>query len=491
VSEELCYLGLREVAALLRERKLSARELMQAQLEQIARWNPRVNAIVAKLPDEACMALADAADECTGKVRGALHGIPWAFKDLEPALGFPWSRGSPIFRDAWPTSDSILVERLRAAGVLAIGKTNTPEFGLGSQTYNSVYGTTVNPFDLTKTAGGSSGGAAAALACGMVAGADGSDLAGSLRNPAAFNNVVGFRPSVGLVPSGPGPLPFFGFAVKGPMARSVADVAFLLSILAGTDPRDPGCVPSRPEIFAADLMRSFRGVRVAWCPDLGGLPVDPDIRKVLEARRGVFEDLGCVVEEADPALAGAEELFLTLRAFRSWVYLGPLLTSHRDQLKPEAVGEIEDGARLSSSQVASALVHHGQLMERFAKFQERFPFMVSTVTQVLPFDASVHWPAQIGDAAMPHYIAWMRSLYWLSATFVPAIAVPAGFAGRLPVGLQLSGRFRDDLGVLQLAHAFEQATGAAAHRPPSSISKVVELQRHADIGLAQKGDGFL
>jgi amidase len=466
MSEDLCYLGLREVAELLRERKLSARELMQAQLKQIARWNPRINAIVAKYPDEQCLALADAADAAgVGGARGALHGIPWAFKDLEPAVGFPWARGSPIFRNEWPVADSILVERLRTAGVVPIGKTNTPEFGMGSQTYNPVYGTTRNPYDARKTAGGSSGGAAAALACGMLAGADGSDLAGSLRNPAAFNNGVGFRPSVGLVPSGPGPLPFLGFAVKGPMARSVADAAFLLSIMAGADARDPGAEPSQPERFAADLGRDFRGVRVAWCPDLGGLPLSAKIREVLERQRAVFEDLGCVVELADPDLRDAEELFLTLRAFRSWVYLGPLLESHRDQLKPDALQEIETGARLSAAQVANAMVQHGQLMERMRLFQERFPFMVSTVTQVLPFDATVHWPKQIEGAAMPHYIAWMRSLYWISATYVPAISVPAGFAEGLPVGLQISGRFRDDLGVLQLAQAFERATQIGKTRP--------------------------
>ena len=463
MSDDLCYLGLREVAGLLRGRQISARELMQAQLRQIARWNPRVNALVAKLPDERCLALADAADARAAD--GALHGIPWAFKDLEPAVGFPWARGSPIFRNEWPTSDSILVERLRAAGVLAIGKTNTPEFGMGSQTYNPVYGTTLNPYDLSKTAGGSSGGAAAALACGMLAGADGSDLAGSLRNPAAFNNVVGFRPSVGVVPAGPGPLPFLGFAVKGPMARSVSDAAFLLSIIAGADARDPGAEISNPQVFGADLARDFRGVRIAWCPDLGGLPLSPKIREVLEMQRAVFEELGCVVESADPDLKEAEELFLTLRAFRSWVYLGPLLKSHRDQLKPDALQEIETGARLSGVQVAAAMVHHGQLMERMRGFQERFPFMVSTVTQVLPFDASVHWPRAIEGTAMPHYIAWMRSLYWISATYVPAISVPAGFVDGLPVGLQISGRFRDDRGVLQLAQAFERATWVAKKRP--------------------------
>jgi amidase len=467
MSDELCYLGLREVTSLIRERRLSARELMQTQLAQIARWNPRINAIVAKLSDAECLRLADAADAraAKGDALGALHGIPWAFKDLEPAVGFAWTRGSPIFRHDLPDNDSILVERLRAAGAIPIGKTNVPEFGMGSQTFNPVYGATLNPFDTAKTAGGSSGGAAAALATGMLAGADGSDLAGSLRNPAAFNNVVGFRPSVGLVPAGPGPLPFLGFAVKGPMARSVADVAYLLAIMAGADARDPGSMASQPDGFAADLGSSCKDIRIAWCPDLGGLPLEPAIRQTLESQRGVFEDLGCVVEEADPQLHGAEELFLTLRAFRSWVYLGPLLESHHDVMKPEAVREIEDGARLSGAQVAQAMVHHGQLMERMRRFQERFPFMISAVTQVMPFDASIHWPAQIEGVVMEHYIAWMRSVYWISAAFVPAISVPAGFAGGLPVGLQISGRYRDDFGVLQLAHAFEGATAIGRCRP--------------------------
>jgi amidase len=195
------------------------------------------------------------------------------------------------------------------------------------------------------------------------------------------------------------------------------------------------------------------------------LPLDPSIRSVLEAQRKVFEDLGCVVEEANPHLEAAEELFLTLRAFRSWVYLGPLLNLHRDQMKPEAVKEIEDGARLSGAQIAAAMERHGQLMERMRRFQERYPFMVSAVTQVMPFDASLHWPAQVAGVTMEHYIAWMRSLYWISAAFVPALAVPAGFAAGLPVGLQITGRFRDDLGVLQLAHAFEQATAVGRRRP--------------------------
>jgi amidase len=468
--DDICYLNLRELARLVRTRQLSAHEVMRAHLAQIRRWNPQLNAIVAKLDDEACLALADAADArvSRGEPVGPLHGLPWAFKDLEPAIGFPWTRGSPIFRNERPAADSVLVGRLRQAGVLAIGKTNTPEFGMGSQTYNGVYGTTVNPYDLTKTAGGSSGGAAAAVAAGMLPGADGSDLGGSLRNPGNFNNVVGLRPTVGLVPTAPDALPLLGFSVKGPIARSVSDAAYLLAAMAGPDPRDPGCVPSDPGAFAGSLDRSFKGVRVAWCPDLGELPLDRRVRGVLESRRQTLESLGCMVEEAHPDLASADEVFLTIRAFRTWTNLGPLLAAHRADLKPEAIGEIERGARLTASELSNAMVRHGQILESMRVFQDRYPFMLCAVSQVPPFDASVHWPAEVDGAAMEHYIAWMKSAYWITATFHPAISVPAGFTAEgLPVGIQIVGRHRDDLGVLQLASAFEQMTAAGKRRPPA------------------------
>jgi amidase len=467
-SDDICFRSLRELARLLRGRHLSAREVMTAHLEQIRRWNPRLNAIVAKLDDESCLALADAADAraARGDPLGALHGLPWAFKDLEPAIGFPWTRGSPIFRNDRPTADSVLVERLRQAGVLPIGKTNTSEFGMGSNTYNGVYGTTRNPYDPTQCAGGSSGGAAAGVACGMLPGADGSDLAGSLRNPGNFNNVVGFRPTVGLVPTAPNTLPFLGFAVKGPIARSVPDVAYLLAAMAGPNVKDPGCTPSDPAMFLGALECSFRGVRAAWCPDLGGLPLDRRVRGILEAQRRTFEALGCIVEDAHPDLAAADEVFLTMRAFRTWTNLGPLLAAHRAEFKPEAIQEIEDGARLSASQISSAMVRHGQILESMRRFQDTYPFMLCAVNQVPPFDANLHWPGAIDRVPMPHYIAWMKSAYWITATFRPAISVPAGFTSEgLPVGVQIVGRYRDDLGVLQLANAFENATGIGRRRP--------------------------
>jgi amidase len=465
---EICFLSLRSLTASIRAREISAREVMTAQLEQIRRWNPKLNAIVAKLDDESCLRLADAADDhmARGGAAGKLHGVPWAFKDLEPAIGFPWSRGSTIFRDEMPAFDSVLVERLRQAGVVPIGKTNTPEFGMGGQSYNSVYGTTRNPYDQTKSAGGSSGGGAAAVACGMLAGADGSDLGGSLRNPASFNNIVGLRPSAGLVPLSPTVLPFYGLLVKGPMARSVSDVAYLLDAMVGSDHRDPASVDSLPDRFTGALDRDVRGTRIAWCPDLGRLPLDRRVREVIASQRQVFESLGCRTQETAPDLSDAEEVFLALRAFRSWIMMGPLLKEHRAKMKPEAVAEIEAGARVSSAQIASALLRQGEIMESMRRFYENHDFIVCAATQTPPLDASCHWPVEVDGRTMEHYMAWMRSLYWMTATANPAVVVPAGFTAEgLPVGIQIVGRYRDDWGTLQLAHAFEQAAQWGRRRP--------------------------
>jgi amidase len=463
----------RELADFIRTRKVSARDVMVAHLDQIGRVNPKINAIVAKLDDEKCLALADEADEQTAKGErvGPLHGLPLAFKDLEAAVGFPFTRGSPIYKDFMPTEDTVLVERLRRAGAIAIGKTNVPEFGMGSHTYNKVYGTTVNPYDPTKSAGGSSGGAGAALAAGLLPLADGSDLGGSLRNPANFNNVVALRPSVGLVPVAPSPLPWLGFLVKGPMARSVTDTAFLLSVMAGSDARDPACYPSDPSRFSGSLDRSHKGVRVAWCLNLGGLPLDQRVRSVLEVHRKTFEGLGCIVEEACPDLSGADEVFLTIRRWRAWALLGPLLEAHRNEMKPEAISEIESGARLSGSDIAKAMMRHGELMDRTRRFQEKYAFLLCAVNQLPPFDATIEWPREIAGAKMANYIAWMKSAYWITVTFCPAMSVPAGFTSDgLPVGIQIVGRYRDDLGTLELAHAFEQATGFGRKRPALALS---------------------
>jgi amidase len=466
---DLCFLTAIELETLIRTRKVSAREVMTAHLERIGRLNPKINAIVAKLDDEQCLALADAADQ--GGVRKEslppLHGLPIAFKDLQSAVGFPFTQGSPIFKDTMPAEDTVVVERLRQAGAIPIGKTNVPEFGMGSHTYNKLYGTTVNPYDLTKSAGGSSGGAGAALASGMLPIADGSDLGGSLRNPGNFNNVIGMRPSVGLVPRAPNALPLVGFTVDGPMARTVADAAYLLSVMAGADPRDPGCYSSDPSLFRGRLERSFKGTRIAWCPDLGGLPCDPRVRSVLEVQRHTFESLGCIVEEACPDLTDAESIFLTIRAFSNAAVLGRLLATSRHLMKPEAIWNIEAGLALTGEDLSRAMMQHAQLLERVRQFQEKYEFLVCAVNQVPPFEATLDWPKTVDGVTMTNYLEWMKTAYMISVTLRPAISVPAGFTSEgLPVGVQIVGRFRDDLSILQLAYAFEQATGFGKKRPP-------------------------
>lgn len=430
---------------LIRDKHVSAREVMADHLARINAQNPILNAIVARLDDQRCLALADEADRtlARGEV-GPLHGLPWAFKDLEDAVGFPNTMGSPIFKDRMPHQDSPLVALLRRAGVIPIGKTNVPEFGMGSHTYNNVYGTTRNPHDVTKSAGGSSGGGGAALAAGMLPLADGSDLGGSLRNPANFNGIVALRPSGGIAPA-LGDQEWLGLNVKGPMARTVGDVAFLFAVMLG-----------HPKPWT--LGRDLKGVRVAWCLDLGGLPVDRRVRDVLDGRRRTFEELGCLVDDAIPDLSDADDIFLTIRRRRSFVNLGSLLSEHRHQMKPEAVEELELGARITPDTVAAAEEKHRRLLARISLFFERHDFLVCAVNQVPPFDASIDWPHAIEGVPMEHYCAWMKSAYWISTTRCPSASVPAGttFDG-LPVGMQIVGRHGDDRGVLQMAYAVEQS----------------------------------
>jgi amidase len=436
----------RGLASRIRAREISCREVMAAHLERINQLNPTLNAIVAKLDDERCLALADEADRALarGDDVGPLHGLPWAFKDLEDAVGFPATMGSSVYKDRMPSQDSPLVALLRRAGVIPIGKTNVPEFGMGSHTYNNVYGTTRNPADTTKSAGGSSGGAGAALASGMLPLADGSDLGGSLRNPANFNSIAALRPTSGIAPALTDETSL-GLGVRGPMARSVGDVAFLLSVMLGED--EPW-----------ELGRDMKGVRVAWCPSLGGLPLDRRVRAVLESRRRTFEDLGCSVDEACPDLTDADDIFLTIRRRRSFANLGGLLAAHRHAMKPEAIEEIELGARVTDADMAHATAKHKKLLARVAEFFETYQFLLCAVNQVPPFDAALDWPHEIEGVKMDHYCAWMKSAYWISTTLGPAASVPAGWTPEgLPVGMQIVGRRGDDRGVLQMAYAMEQA----------------------------------
>jgi amidase len=442
---------------------------MQAHLNRIERVNPRLNAIVTFLPERGLEgARAVDAALARGESLGALGGLPVAHKDLVPTRGVRTTSGSLIFKDFVPDTDAILVERLRAAGAIMIGKTNVPEFGAGSQTFNAVFGATRNPYDLEKTCGGSSGGAAAALAAGLLPIADGSDLGGSLRNPASFCNVVGFRPSAGRVPHWPRLEAWFDLTVLGPMARCVQDAALMLSAMAGADARDPLSLQEPGAVFARPLARDFGGVRIAWSSDLGGLSLEPEVRRIVDAQRRVFQDLGCIVEEATPDLRDAEEIFRVLRAWHFHFMLGPLLESHRGLMKDTVVWNIEQGARLSGGQIGEAELRRTRLFHRMREFMQRYDFLIAPVTQVLPFDVGVPYPTRIDGVELDTYFDWMRSCYHITVTGAPAIAVPCGFsASGLPVGLQIIGPHRQDFAVLQIAFAFEQATQMHRHRPPA------------------------
>jgi amidase len=468
MSDDLCFLTAVELAGRIARREVSVTEVVRAHLAQIERVNGKVNAVVT-LTAERALEEARARDEALarGQAPGPLFGLPVVHKDLVPTRGIRTTYGSPIYRDHVPDEDALIVERLRAAGAVTLGKSNTPEFGAGSQTFNEVFGRTLNPYDVTKTCGGSSGGAAVALACGMVPIADGSDMGGSLRNPAAFCNVVGLRSAPGRVPFWPNESAWLPFSVQGPMARTVADVALLLSAIAGPDPRSPIAIREPGERFRAPLGRDFTGVRVAWSRDLGGLPIDRRVTATLETQRRTLETLGCVVEDGQPDFGGAREIFQTWRAVAFAAKYGPLLARHRHQMKDTVVWNIEQAGKLSARDVGDAETKRTALYHRVRVFMERHEFLVLPTTQVPPFDVTQPYVTEIDGVRLPTYIDWMRACSDITVTGLPAISVPGGFTAEgLPVGLQIVGRHQDEWGVLQLAHAFEEVTNFGRRRPP-------------------------
>jgi amidase len=466
-DSEICFMTATELARRIRKKDLSAREVMAAHIAQTERVNPQVNAIVTFLPERG-LAEAEAADEklARGEVVGPLHGLPIAHKDLVDTKGIRTTRGSPIFKDHVPIEDELIVERLRQAGAITIGKTNTPEFGAGSQTFNEVFGETLNPYDLAKTCGGSSGGAAVALACGMLPIADGSDMGGSLRNPANFCNVVGLRTAPGRVPVYPRLAGWYPFSVQGPMARTVQDTALLLSAMAGPDPRSPMAIAEPGSRFNIPLDRDFKGVRLAWSRDLGGLPVDPRVTSAIDARRHVFEDLGCRVEEATPDFRDADEVFKVWRAWYFALSFGDLMRTHRRFIKETVIWNTEAGLKLTGPQIGQAERQRTELYHRVRVFMQQYEFLICPVNQVPPFDIETRFIAEINGEKMGTYIDWMKSCYFITVTGHPAISVPCGFTAEgLPVGVQIVGRHQDELGVLQLAYAFQEATNFWKQRP--------------------------
>lgn len=467
--DELCDRPATALAGLVRNGVISARELLAAHLARIERINPSVNAIVTHTVEHA-EAAAMAADEHlarTGTTLGPLHGLPVAHKDLALVAGVRTTFGSPLFANHVPEQTDLMVSRLHAAGAVMVGKTNTPEFGAGSQTFNPVFGATRNPYDMERTCGGSSGGAAVAIRCGMAAIADGSDMGGSLRNPANFCNVVGLRPSPGLVPTWPSTYPWGSLSVQGPMGRTVGDIALQLSAVAGWDRRAPLSAGSNAAPFAAPLEpAALNGLRVGVSANLGDLPMDPGVGAVVAATAEVLSGVGARVEHADLGWAGADEAFETLRAFQFELGYGTLYDRSGAAMKATVQANIEAGRLLRGVDIGRAERLRGRLMERAAAFFDRFDVLLCCVSQVPPFPLSEEWVTEINGAAMSSYIEWMRSCSRVTVTGCPALSLPAGFtAAGLPVGVQLVGRPRGDRRLLEIAVALEAVLDTGSRRP--------------------------
>ncbi len=461
----------REMVSAIQRREISCAELMDLHLARIAERNggPQgLNAIVS-LDEGRARDRASEADRTPDDERGPLHGLPWAFKDTHEVAGWRTTYGSPLYADHVPQRDELIVERIRAAGAVPIGKTNVPEFAAGSHTFNTIFGTTLNPVDPTRSAGGSSGGAACALAAGMVPLADGSDMGGSLRNPASFCGVVGLRPSLGRVPEWPTDNLWETTSVGGPMARNVGDLALMLSVIAGPDPRSPLALGDPGATFAPPLVGSLAGLRVALSPALGGaIEVDHEVASVVEAAGAAMAAAGARVAAAQPDLGLAEQTFRTLRAWHFQATFGNQLAEHPDAFKKSLADNIRAGASLTGADVARAYRDRTALSETVRAFFHQYDVLVLPTSQVPPFPADQEFPSDINGTPMETYLDWMRSAYFITVTGCPAISVPAGTTrDGLPVGVQIVAPHGADRRLLEIAAAFEALIQARSARPSS------------------------
>ena len=473
VMNELCAKTAVELRNLIDEKEISAVELLDAHLDQIALTNPSLNAIVTLVPDHAQqMAVKIDHQIAKGEKPGLLAGLPMAHKDLVQTKAIRTTFGSRLFEDFVPKENALVVQRLIDAGGITVGKTNVPEWGAGSQTFNDVFGETKNPFDLTRTCGGSSGGAAVALAARMLPLADGSDMGGSLRNPASFCNVVGFRTSPGRVPVYPVRDGWSNLSVLGPMARTVADCALMLAAITGPDDRNPISLPDSAELFLQTLESNQKGTRVAFSPDFGGqLPVEPAVQHVITQGMKVFSDLGCKVNENCPDFSGADEVFKTLRAWTFASQHGEGVRLHPEYYKETIIWNVEAGLKLSATDVSAANKLRTDIYQRVNTFFQDYDFLVLPVSQVTPFPLSDEYVTSINGTRMETYIDWMKSCYYITVTGLPAISIPCGFTPEgLPVGIQIIGKRLQDLAVLRIAYAFEQATETWKTQPNISLS---------------------
>ena len=467
-------LGALALSESIRTRRVSCVEVMRAYLDRIDRLNPSVNAIVALRDREDLLRQSGERDAqlARGDHRGPLHGFPLAVKDLDPVRGLPFSQGSPIFRDRIAETDSIMVARLRAGGAIFIGKTNTPEFGLGSHTFNPVYGPTRNAYDPARSAGGSSGGAAVAVALRMQPVADGSDHAGSLRNPPAFNNLFGLRPCYGRIPAEGPDLFSPSLAVSGAIGRAPADIGLMLSVQAGYDPRVPYSIRQDPTVFAGDLRRDFRGTRIAWLGDMGGqIPFEPGILDLGRTALKGFVDVGCQVEEACPSF-DMERLWRDWLILRAWTVASALRPHYENPttrvlLKPEAAWEIERGLALDADRVTAAQAGRADWYAAVRDFMETYEYLVMPSAQVFPFAVDARFPESVGGRTMDTYHRWMQTVIPVTMSGLPALNVPAGFgAAGLPTGIQIVGANHGEFACLQLGAAYDAATDWVRRVPP-------------------------
>ena len=475
---DLCALSASEMSRLIATRKLAPSEVMSAHLDRIERLNPALNAVISQRDPDVLMREARAADDAPAM--GWLHGLPLAVKDLCATKGLRTTKGSPLFADFVPEKDDLLAARMRGAGAIFIGKTNTPEWGHGSHSFNTVHGVTRNPYNHAVTAGGSSGGAAAALAARLVPVADGSDMMGSLRNPAAFCNVYGFRPSWGLVPSDADGDTFLStMSTEGPMARCIEDVARLLDVQAGPNPRVPfGRISER---FGDKLNIDVRGMRIGWLGDWGGAyAFEPGIIGACETALQVFADMGAIVEPLPPPFSAAE-------LWQSWVTLRAMMNSNamrtlyddlatRAQIKPETIWEIEQGLNLTADAVYAASVIRSRWYARAADLFQTYDALVLPTAQVWPFPVEWRWPQTINDRAMDTYHRWMEVVIPASLVGLPALNLPAGFGAKgsrsdgLPMGMQLIGPVGADAKVLAMGQSYHLATDWPNKRPPPTAA---------------------
>ncbi len=468
-ADALCFYSAEQLVAGFRRREFSTVEVMTAVFDRIDAINPSINAYVTVARDEA-MDGAHAAQRHldAGADIGPLHGVPVSIKDVTPTKGIRTTWASKVYEHHVPDEDALAVERLKAAGAIVIGKTNTPEFAAGGHTFNSLFGPTRNPWNLALSAGGSSGGAAAAVATGMGPLAEGSDLGGSLRTPAAFCGVVGFRGSPGLVPMYPSTTAWNSLTVQGPIARTVGDVALMLGVLAGRDDRDPMSYDVDSQAFLkAAHAPAISGARIAWTPDLNGLlPVEPEIVAVAGQSADMFRRMGATVEDACPSFAELDDIVRGTRGVAMVAAHAAKLETWRDQMQAGLIWNIEQGLSLTPTDIARAEIARTTLWHRVRLFMEDYDFLILPGTAVSPFPVETDYPTEIAGRKLDNYMEWFYLTYAISVTALPVISVPCGFTkSGLPVGLQIVGRRRGEARLLAAAAAFERAYPWSQWRP--------------------------